>query len=85
MWGVQDNGRMPAKSLLKLLQKVQNQCLCKITKAYWRTPIAAIEKEIAIPPIQFHIKIIALQKAAKTVFNKKKRNWQRHLRVFEKH
>jgi len=51
---------MPAKSLLKPLQKIQNQCLCKIIRAYWQTLIAAIEKEVAIPLIQLHIKITAL-------------------------
>jgi len=70
VWGVRDDGGAPAKSLLEPLQKVQNQCLRRITGAYHYTPIAAMEKEAAIPPIQLHIETIALQRAAKTAFNK---------------
>ena len=60
VWGVRDDGGAPAKSLLEPLRKVQNQCLRRVTGAYRRTPIAAIEKEAAIPPIQLHIKTAAL-------------------------
>ena len=66
MWGVQDDGGTPAKSLLKPLQEVQNRCLHRITGVYWQTPIAAMEKEAAIPLIQLYIEITALQRAAKT-------------------
>ena len=51
VWGVQDNGRTPAKSLLKPLQKVQNRCLRRVTGAYWQTLIVVIKKEVAIPLI----------------------------------
>ena len=63
---MRDDGGTPVKSLLKPLRKVQNQCLRRVTGAYRRTPIAAIEKEAAIPPIQLHIETAALQRAAKT-------------------
>ena len=66
VWGVRDDGGTPAKSLLEPLRKVQNQCLRRVTGAYRRTPIAAIEKEAAIPLIQLYIKTTALQRAAKT-------------------
>ena len=73
VWGVRDNGSAPAKSLLKPLRKVQNRCLRRVTGAYRRTPIAAIEKEAAIPPIQLHIETAALQRAAKIASNKVKK------------
>ena len=34
VWGVWDNGGTPAKSFLKPLQKIQNQCLCRVTRVY---------------------------------------------------
>ena len=70
VWGVRDDGGTPAKSLLEPLREVQNRCLRRITGAYRRTPIAAMEKEAAIPPIQLHIKTIALQRAAKIASNR---------------
>jgi len=73
VWGVRDDGGAPAKSLLEPLQKVQNQCLRRITGAYHRILIAAMEKEAAIPLIQFYIEMIALQRAAKTASNRVKK------------
>ena len=70
VWGVRDNGGAPAKNLLKPLQKIQNQCLRRITGAYRRTLTAAMEKEAAIPPIQLHIETTALQRAAKMAPNR---------------
>ena len=60
VWGVRDDGGTPAKSLLEPLRKVQNRCLRRVTGAYQRTLIAAIEKEAAIPPIQLYIESTAL-------------------------
>ena len=48
---VQDNGGTLAKSLLKPLQKVQNQYLYRVTGVYQQTLRAIIEKEAAIPLI----------------------------------
>jgi len=70
VWGVRDDGGTLAKSLLEPLQKVQNKYLRRVIGAYQRTPIAVMEKEAAIPPIQLHIDIIALQRAAKTAPNR---------------
>ena len=64
-----DSGTL-AKSLLEPLQKVQNQCLRRVTGAYQRIPITAMEKEAAIPPIQLYIETTALQRAAKTASNR---------------
>src|SRR5437764_5752087 len=72
-WGVHHNGEPQTKSLLKPIQRVQNQCLWKIAGAYKRTPIAALERECAIPPAPLHIEKIALQRAAKTALDPVKR------------
>ena len=65
VWGVRHDGGPQAENLLKPIQQVQNQCLRKIAGAYKRTPVAALERECAIPPVSLHIETIALQRAAK--------------------
>jgi hypothetical protein len=67
------NGGPQTKSLLKPIQRVQNQCLRKIAGAYKRTPIAALERECAIPPVPLYIEKVALQRAAKTALDPVKR------------
>lgn len=66
VWSPQDDGGAPAKGRLKPLAKVQNKCLRTITGAYKRTPIAAIEREMAIPPIDLYADAMATQRSQKT-------------------
>jgi reverse transcriptase-like protein len=63
VWGVRHDGE-PAAA--KPIQKVQNQCLRRIAGAYKRTPIAALERETAVPPISLYTEARALQYAAET-------------------
>ena len=65
-WGMHHNGKPQTKSLLKPIQQVQNQYLRKIAGAYKWTPIAALERECAIPPAALYIEKMALQRAVKT-------------------
>ena len=63
VWGVRMDGK---PELAKPIQKVQNQCLRRITGAYKRTPIAALEREAAVPPIGLYLETRTLQRAAET-------------------
>ena len=63
VWGVRHDGE-PSKD--KLIQLVQNQCLRRIAGGYKRTPIAALERETAVPPIGLYMEARALQYAANT-------------------
>ena len=66
IWGIQQNGQLQPKSRIKPLEKIQNQCLRRITGAYKRTPRAALEREAAIPPLDLYIDTAALKRASKT-------------------
>ena len=68
IWGIGLNGKPLAKSSLVPLEKLQNQCLCKITGAYKRTPHTALEREAAVPPLDVYIEATAMQRAS-TVYN----------------
>ena len=62
IWGIRLNSKPLAKSSLVLLEKLQNQCLCRITGAYKRTPKTAIKCKAAVPPLDVYIKAIAMQR-----------------------
>ena len=66
IWGIQTNGDQLPQSQIKPLVGVQNKCLQRITGAYQRTPITALEREIAIPPLKIYLDTIAQQRAIKT-------------------
>jgi hypothetical protein len=66
IWGARNDGEPIAKCTLQPIQAVQNQCLRKVAGGYTRTPIAALEKEVGIPPCDLYINTIALQRAATT-------------------
>ena len=57
-WGtsLRGAGDSLAKVTFKPLEKVQNNCLRRITGAYKRTPRAVLERETQIPPIDLYIK-----------------------------
>jgi hypothetical protein len=63
IWGVGQNGKPIAKKSLAPLDKLQNQCLRRITGAYKRTPRAAMEREAAVPPLDVYIDTTAMQRA----------------------
>ena len=66
IWGIQTNGDQLPQSQIKPLVGVQNKCLRRIAGAYQRTPITALEREIAIPPLKIYLDTIAQQRAIKT-------------------
>ena len=68
VWSTQGNGKPLPNTMTKPLQRVQNQCLQRITGRYKRTPTAALERETMIPPITVYTELAALQHAA-TVHN----------------
>jgi hypothetical protein len=63
---VRNDGEPAGPTLLKPLQTLQNQCLQNITRAYRRTPTAALKRETNIPPIDLFIDNIAKQHASST-------------------
>ena len=60
IWSLRDDGGPAAASLLQPLAHSQAKSLRKITGAYKRTLTAAIEREIAILPIDLYTDAIAL-------------------------
>src|SRR5436305_9119998 len=64
IWGLQSNGEPTATSTLQPIRKMQNRCLRRITGGYKRTPIAALERETAVPPADLYINMTVLQRAA---------------------
>ena len=63
IWGIGLNGKLLAKSSLVSLEKLQNQCLCRITGVYKRTLRAAIKCKAVVPLLNIYIKAIAMQRA----------------------
>jgi hypothetical protein len=59
-------GTPAARSRLKPLNTIQNKCLRRITGGYKRTPIAALEREAGIPPLDLYAEETTLQRAAAT-------------------
>src|SRR5436305_6212003 len=59
-----------SQARINAMATTQNKCLRKIMGAYKRTPIAAIERESAIPPIDLHLQSQATQRAATTEHHK---------------
>jgi hypothetical protein len=64
VWSTQGNGELLPNSTIVPLQRVQNQCLRRITGAYKRTPTAALERETKTPPIALYTELTALQRAS---------------------
>jgi len=55
-----------SKAKLRQLDVAQNQFLCTITGAYKLTPIAVLEHEMGFPPLQMHLKELAVAYAERT-------------------
>jgi len=68
VWSMQGNGEPLPSTTTKPLQRLQNQCLQRITGGYKRTPTAALERETMIPPITLYTELTALQHVS-TVHN----------------
>jgi len=64
IWGVRLNGKPIAKRSLAPLDKLQNQCLHRITEAYKQTLHAIMEHKAAVPPLNIYIDTTAMQRAA---------------------
>lgn len=66
IWATGAEGQGLTVSATQGMRDIQNKCLRKITGAYKRTAIAAIEREAAVPPIDLYARSLAVQRAAKT-------------------
>jgi hypothetical protein len=55
-----------AKGRLQSLKAVQNKCLRTITGGYKRTPIAALEREAGVLPLDLYTEATTLQRAIAT-------------------
>jgi hypothetical protein len=60
IWGVQSNGQQLPQS--QILERIQNKCLRQIAGAYKRTPIAALERETDISPLNLYLDTQAQQR-----------------------
>ena len=69
-------GKLP-KSRLEPLEKVQSQCLRRITGGYKRTPRAALERETRILPLDLHVKATTDQRALRTADHPVEKNIQK--------
>ena len=65
IWGAGNGDATPSKSMVKPLRNVQNKCLRRVLGAYKRTPIAALEREAAIAPLDVQLAEITLERTAK--------------------
>lgn len=63
IWGASDNGQPIIDNRIQPLRIIQNRCLRRITGGYKRTPIAALERETGIPPLDLYIDATAMQRA----------------------
>jgi endonuclease/exonuclease/phosphatase family metal-dependent hydrolase len=66
IWSLRGDGGAGAISLIQPLASAQAKSLRRITGAYKRTPIAAVEREIAVPPLHLYTDAGALQYAEMT-------------------
>jgi hypothetical protein len=51
IWSINRSGNQIERSKITQLKTTQNRCLRRVTGAYKRAPVAAIERELRIPPI----------------------------------
>lgn len=70
VWSVKADGRGIKGTKTRALEEVQNKCLRRITGAYKRTPVAAIEREVAVPPLDLYIRSLSIQRAVKVADHK---------------
>ena len=63
VWSRTETGKGAATALLQPLVLVQNKCLRKIAGAYKRTPIAALEREIAVLLLSLYINTLLKERA----------------------
>ncbi|TQS37140.1 hypothetical protein Golomagni_02397 [Golovinomyces magnicellulatus] len=61
VWSIQRDGQKIEKSVLAKLDKIQNQCLRKITGAYKSSPRAIMEREAAIVRFSFQMQASCFQ------------------------
>jgi hypothetical protein len=66
IWGTQDTGEGVAAGRLQPLKEIQNKCLRRVTGGYKRTPIAALEREADVSPLDLYADATALQRAVTT-------------------
>ncbi len=66
IWGQPANGKLLQSSKLNAGCKRQNEGLRLILGAYARTPVAAMERELNIPPLDQHVHLKAMQYAVRT-------------------
>ena len=70
VWSVQgqeqEQGRTIPEGKIAGLQVVQNSCLRRVTGAYKRTPVVALERESGTPPVGLYIESVAMQRAVVT-------------------
>ncbi|KAF1983307.1 hypothetical protein K402DRAFT_320367, partial [Aulographum hederae CBS 113979] len=63
LWAIDADGERINQSVIQCLEIVQNTCLRRIIGAYTRTPVAAIQREVAVPPLDLFLQLQATQRA----------------------
>ncbi|KAF2466946.1 uncharacterized protein BDR25DRAFT_317187 [Lindgomyces ingoldianus] len=66
IWSINRSGNQTERSKTKELKVTQNRCLRKVTGAYRRALVAAIERESGTPPIDLYMEAVVMQRAVKT-------------------
>jgi hypothetical protein len=67
VWTARPGQEISTTNKLVPLATIQNKCLRKVMGAYERTPVAAIERESEVPPLDLHIRSQTARWAADTV------------------
>jgi hypothetical protein len=57
------DGKSLATTRVDPLHKIQNECLRKVTRAYKRTPRAALERETSVPSIDLYMEVNRYRRA----------------------
>ena len=56
VWSARSGDEIASQRKLQPLAVVQNKCIRKVMGAYKRTPVAAVEREAEVPPLDLYIK-----------------------------
>ena len=70
VWSARSGDEIASQRKLQPLAVVQNKCIRKVMGAYKRTPVAAVEREAEVPPLDLYVKSQNTQWAESTSTDK---------------
>ena len=70
VWSARSGDEIASQRKLQPLAVVQNKCIRRVMGAYKRTPVAAVEREAEVPPLDLYVKSQNTQWAESTSTDK---------------